>query len=239
VKSSYLLEPAEATHSPRMLYRAVSADSYSLRANGSSTGDGRILAGRFAVYDRWTEINSVAEGHFMERIAPGSFTKTIRERGNRIPIMFSHGTDAVVGTQILGRVRDLREDGEGVQYEVELFDGIPTLLERGLEAGAYGSSFRAKLVKQHLVRRPGRSTHNPLGLPESTVQELALREFGPCPNPAYQDASAEIRSVADEFMPVRVVADVPRICATSEPVEKPYWLLEREPSWLLEPKGAA
>jgi phage head maturation protease len=173
----------------------------------------------------------------MERIARGAFTKTIRERGNRIPIMFSHGTDAVLGTQILGRVRDLHEDGEGVRYEVELFDGIPTLLERGLEAGAYGSSFRAKLVKQDLVRRPGRSTHNPLGLPESTVQELALREFGPCPNPTYRDASAEIRSVADEFMPVRVAADVPRVHATNEPPEMPSWYLESRPDWYLE--GAA
>jgi HK97 family phage prohead protease len=235
VKASYLLETskAPAKDSTRTLYRAVSSDTYSLSGNGSSAGNGHTLTGRFAVFDRWTEINSAVEGHFMERIAPGAFTKTLKERGNNLPIMFSHGKDPQIGMMTLGRVRDISEEADGVRYAVDLFDGLPQLLVEGLKAGSYGASFRAKLVKDRFTQRPGRSEHNPSGIPESVVQELALREFGPTPIPQYLETSAEIRSLNDDFVPIRSVADLPPIHATSEP-EKPVWFLERKPVWFLE-----
>jgi hypothetical protein len=150
--------------------------------------------------------------------------------------MFSHGKDPQIGMMTLGKVRDISEEADGVRYAVDLFDGLPQLLVEGLKAGSYGASFRAKLVKDRFTQRPGRSTHNPAGLPESVVQELALREFGPTPLPQYAETSAGIRSLNDDFEPVRVVADVPRIHTTNEP-ETPSWYLESRPDWYLE--GAA
>ena len=38
----------------------------------SVAGDGVTMSGHFAVFDQWTEINSVFEGRFMERIARGA-----------------------------------------------------------------------------------------------------------------------------------------------------------------------
>jgi hypothetical protein len=105
----------------------------------------------------------------------------------------------------------------------------------GLRAGTYGASFRAKLVKDKFNPKPGRSARNPEGIPESTVTELQLREFGPVALPAYGDTTAEIRSVTDVYVPqVRVAAD-PR---TTRPDSKPSWLLgdEEEPYWLLKRK---
>jgi HK97 family phage prohead protease len=172
----------------------------------------------------------------VEKIAPGAFSKTLRERGRKIPIMFSHGRDPQIGEMTLGRVRDLHEDAEGVAYEVELFDGIPPLLLAGLKAGSYGASFRAKLVKDQFDPKPGKSRHNPLGLPESVVTELSLREFGPTPVPAYETTSAEVRSVTDVYVPqVRVATDL----RTSRPERKPYWLLGddgEEPYWKINRK---
>jgi HK97 family phage prohead protease len=218
----------------RTLYRAVAAD-YSLSASGNAAGNGKTLTGYFSVFSRWTEISSAVEGHFMEMIQPGAFKKTLQERGNRIPVMFSHGHDPVIGLQILGAVRDIAEDANGVRYEVSLFDGLPQLLLEGLRAGSYGASFRAKLVRDRFTARPGKSSHNPTGLPESVVTELNLREFGPVATPAYADTTAEIRSLTDQYMPqVRVAETV----AKTRPVEsKPPWYLEQDddelPSWHL------
>lgn len=149
--------------------------------------------------------------------------------------MFSHGQDPVIGLQVLGSVRDISEDGNGVRYTVDLFSGLPELLLEGLRAGIYGASFRAKLVKDNFDPRPGRSSHNPAGLPESIVTELQLREFGPVATPAYVDTSAEIRSLNDQYMPkVRVAATVP----TTRPAEPrpPWWLGDddEEPYWKLQ-----
>jgi len=237
---SYLLARPDGSTEGRStrpaIYRAVAADTYSVSSNGSSGGDGKTLTGYFAVFDRWTEINSSVEGHFMELVARGAFRKTLRERGTQIPVMFSHGHDPQLGLQVVGQVRDLAEDENGVRYTVDLFDGLPPLLLEGLRAGSYGASFRAKLVKDRYTARPGRSEHNPSGLPESIVTELSLREFGPTSIPAYTDTTAEIRSVTDQYVPrVRLEAGKPKPRrALPEPL--PSWHLgsdEAEPYWLL------
>ena len=41
-------------------------------------GPGTIF-GHLAVFNQWSEIRSQREGHFMERMAPGAFQKTITE----------------------------------------------------------------------------------------------------------------------------------------------------------------
>ena len=106
-----------------------------------------------------------------------------------------------------------------------MFDGVPELLLNGLREGRYGSSFRAKVVKEEFNPRPGRSEHNPLGLPESVVRELRLVDVGPCSLPAYPATTAQVRSVrAPE--PTREAA-------------KPYWYIDYEepdPPWLLRPE---
>jgi len=156
----------------------------------------------------------------MERVAPGSFRKTIQESGRKVQVLFSHGRDPQLGLMTLGRVRELAEDDLGVRYTVDLLAGLPRLLMEGLEANSYGASFRAKLVKERFDPRPGRSTHNPAGLPESTIRELSLREFGPCALPAYEGTTAEVRSLNDVYVP-QVVAEL----RTARPDSKPSWLL--------------
>src|SRR3954469_21587367 len=75
------------------------------------------LTGHFAVFDQWTEINSVFEGNFMERFAPGAFTKTIRESRDTMRVLFQHGQDPVIGDKPLGPIRSLKEDPTGARYE--------------------------------------------------------------------------------------------------------------------------
>jgi hypothetical protein len=55
-------------------------------------------------------------------------------------------------------------------------------------------------VREEFVDEVEASAHNPKGLPERTLQELRLHEFGPVTFPAYETATAEVRSLTDSFM---------------------------------------
>jgi len=181
------------------LIRSLNA-GLELREAGDGEGGPGVLAGHFAVFNEWTEIKSLFEGHFLERIAPGAFKKTFSERADKIKVLFEHGQDPDIGNKPLGKVRSLGEDEHGASYEVDLFDGIPALIMDGLRHDQYGSSFRFRVEREDLDRNPKRSEHNPDGLPERTIKEVHLAEFGPVTFPAYAGATAGLRSGTDHFV---------------------------------------
>jgi phage head maturation protease len=150
------------------------------------------LYGHFAVFNEWTEIDSMFEGHFLERIAPGAFKKTFREQTPKVT--FQHGHDPFLGDKILGKTDVLEEDAIGARYEVPLFRGLPELLMDGLRADQYGASFRFRTMREEFVDEPDPSEDNPRGLPERTLKELHVPEFGPVTFPAYPSATAGVRS---------------------------------------------
>lgn len=167
-----------------------------------SDGDGMpTLTGYLAVWDEWAEVNSIFEGHFMERFARGSFAKTFRENRDRIKCIFKHGLDPQVGDKPLGPVGELEEDDIGARCAVPLLDtSYNRDLLPGFEAGLYGMSFRFRTVKEDFVPRPRRAAHNPTGLAERSVTEAIMREFGPCTFPVYAGTSAGVRSITDDFI---------------------------------------
>jgi phage head maturation protease len=218
---------------------------------------------KFALFDRWTEIDSAVEGHFMERVAPGAFKKTIRENLANVKVLLSHGKDPSLGMTVLGSIDSLREEDDGPVSKVNLFRSVPQLLLDGLRAGVYGASFRAKPIKEDVNYTAGRSDYNPDGLPEVTRQELRLVDFGPTPFPQYDGTSAVMRSTTDElalaelFRQPQVIRDLlehgaaalersdepePEEATTPPPDEPQHSAedvheLEREeePEWLLRP----
>lgn len=155
------------------------------------------MFGYFSVFDQWTEINSSVEGRFMERIRPGALTRTLRDDRDEIRVLFQHGTDPVVSLKPLGTIRDLRDEPAGAAYEVDLFD-VPYVTEQvmpGLRSNQFGASFRFTVAKDEIRKRADRSGHNPNGLPEVSVTEVArVFEFGPVSFPAYRGATAAVRS---------------------------------------------
>jgi HK97 family phage prohead protease len=169
---------------------------------------GRTLFGHLAVFDQWAEVDSKWEGHFMERMAPGSFRKTISEGRDRMKVLFNHGQDAQIANKVLGPIRDIGEDASGAFYEVPLLDtSYNRDLLPGLEAGVYGSSFRFSVPsgKEQFNRRAARSPWNPEGIPERTVLEADLKEFGPVTWPVYKGATAAVRSLTDDFIRMRFI----------------------------------
>ena len=179
------------------LFRGVTPFEFSRSDN---TGDGHLV-GHFAVFDQWTRIASFWEGEFMERIAPGAFKKTIKERADQIRVLFQHGRDPQIGDKPLGTIETLAEDDQGAAYDVKMFDtSYNRDLLPGLEARQYGASFRMQVMIDELDQEPDPSEENPQGIPERTIKEIKLYEFGPVTFPAYENATAGIRSLTDEMV---------------------------------------
>lgn len=170
------------------------------------------LTGHFAVFNEYTEINSAFEGHFMERIAPGAFAKTLKDQRSDIKVLFQHGHDPAIADKPLGKIRALEEDEVGVRYEVEMLrTAYNEELIPGLEAGLYGASFRFRSIREQFDKEPEESDHNPEGIPERTIEELQLYEFGPVTFPAYANATAGVRSLTDEEILCRMAEDPERL----------------------------
>jgi HK97 family phage major capsid protein len=184
------------------------------------TTDGNgTLFGHFAKFNEWTRIDSVFEGKFMERIAPGSFAKTFQE--GRSLITLNHGKDPELGDKPIAAPEVLREDEQGAYYEAPLLDGVPPLVLSGLRAGQYGASFRFRVTREDLDRKAKVSDYNPDGLPERTIREVELFEFGPVTYPAYAGATAGVRSLTDDYYRDLIRPDAPSVDAGAPPHLEP------------------
>jgi HK97 family phage prohead protease len=158
------------------------------------------LVSRFSPFEVWYEIDSFWEGTFLERTIRGAFSKTIREQRANIKVLYDHGHDMQIGNKILGAIDDLREDADSAVGEVPLFDtSYNRDLLPGLEAGVYGSSFRFRVIRDEWNDEPGKSDYNPDGIPERTIKEVRLFEFGPVTFPASPDATAGVRCLTDHY----------------------------------------
>jgi HK97 family phage prohead protease len=172
------------------------------RADEPNAEDIGVMSGFFSVFDEWYEVNSLFEGNFLERVAPGAFARTITEDARRMKVQYNHGQDSRFGSMLLGVPSLVEERDTGPYFEVPLFDtSYNRDLLPGLRAGAYGSSFRFRVMEDGdtWVDSPGRSDHNPQGIPERTVTNARVFEFGPVPYPANPEATAALRSGTDAF----------------------------------------
>lgn len=183
--------------------RAVPAVA-ELRA-ADATGDGQpvgmpTLEVRFSAFNTWYEVDSLWEGTFLERTVPGSFKQTIREDLAGMKVLYDHGFDPQIGNKVLGAIESLSEDTDSPVGVVPLFDTTYNRdLLPGLEAGVYGSSFRMRVTKETWDDEPKPSDYNPKALPERTIQQVRLFEFGPVTFPANPDSTVALRSLTDNY----------------------------------------
>jgi phage head maturation protease len=138
-------------------------------------------------------------------------------------LIYDHGQDAHVGRNTLGPLEDIADDQSGLDYSGHLIDtdyNRNRILPQ-LKAGVLGSSYRFDTVKDSWKQNPGRSAHNPEGLPERTVIEAKVIELGPTPFPVYDGTSAGVRSLTDEYLTQVLIPDVPAAApaAAALPVE--------------------
>lgn len=153
-------------------------------------GDGSLLVGYAAVFNEDTVIDSW-EGKFIERIAPGSFRKTLKERGEQVKVLFNHGMDPSIGDKPLGKPAVMAEDERGLYVEVPLDDtSYNADIKALLRSGALdGMSFRMTVLEDKWEEPEA-------GLPIRTIKQVRLYEFGPVTFPAYAATQAGVRAHA-------------------------------------------
>ncbi|WGL50646.1 phage major capsid protein [Nocardioides sp. BP30] len=167
------------------------------------------LVGEFSLFNEWYEINSYWEGHFIERLAPGAFKRTITNRTDQSPVrvILEHGFDPTVADKPLGVPSVLEERSSGVYAETPLFDtSYNRDLAPALAGGAYGQSFRFQPLRDEFIEPDSdgwEDTGNPAwaALPQRTITEVRLIEFGPTIWPASPATNGVtgLRSTTDQF----------------------------------------
>ena len=176
----------------RMTPATSAASVFEMRDNDE---DGNTLVGYPILFNVWTEISGW-EGNFMERIAAGALTKTLKERGDRVKVLFNHGFDPSIGDKPLGKPTRMEPDDTGMFVEVPFADtSYNQDLKALIRADAIdGQSFRFSVIRDTEDAEPGPSDENPKGLPERTIEELRLYEFGPVTFPAYDATTVGVRA---------------------------------------------
>ncbi|AZO54852.1 MULTISPECIES: HK97 family phage prohead protease [unclassified Mesorhizobium] len=141
----------------------------------------RTLVGYAAVWNSDTTIGD----YFVERIAPGAFSKAI---GGDILALYDHDMGRVLGRTRSKTLR-LSEDAKGLAVEIDVPDtsdgnDLWTLVERG---DVSGMSFAFRATKQEWD-----DTQEP---PHRTILEAELYEVTATANPAYPDTTLAARSL--------------------------------------------
>ena len=168
-----------------------------------SDGTGRTVEAYAAVFNQPTEIVDW-EGHYREQIAPVAFNQTVARNKGRFPVLYNHartlmGTASDIGSVPIGNSTEVVADARGLRT-VSRYNANP-LADQVLEAirngDISGMSWSGRIVAQDIKTPRGgfkQATDGSLSLVTRT--EIALKEFGPTPFPAYAGADiVGVRSV--------------------------------------------
>jgi HK97 family phage prohead protease len=157
-----------------------------------SGGDGRPVEAYASVFDTPAEIKD-QDGHYHEVIDRRAFDKTIAERGLKFGVFYNHGmtlhgTPSERHSMPIGTPVEVRADKRGVltvtKYNrTQLADEV---LESIREGAITGQSFSGRMIQSSPGRPPYRARNG--SVPTVTRTEIAMREYGPTPMPAYEDA---------------------------------------------------
>jgi HK97 family phage prohead protease len=157
-----------------------------------------VVRGRWANPGGWNEIHSAREARaygfrgsrFMEHVAAGAFDSTLQTRGPRIRALWSHGRDAIPGTQAIGQLTQL---GQGAEYELHLFDTAfnGDLLPQ-IRHGLVGTSYGFNVAKGTARKQARPSDHNPEGLPEVVLERANITEISLTALPADPNTTARL-----------------------------------------------
>jgi hypothetical protein len=144
--------------------------------------DGMTIYGLAMPFNRIATVSDFGGAPYDEMFRFGAFTKTIRERMNRIPLIKSHE----VRDWGIGATKDLQETPDGLRGEWRLSD-----TDRGREASTLVrdgvlSGLSIGFSPLDGVETPGRSRAEGRKLVERT--EVRLREVSLCTFPAYEMA---------------------------------------------------
>ena len=151
-----------------------------------SDGTGRTITGIVVPFDKAARVSDGGPS-YEEQFKRGAFAKTIRERGDRVKLLYQHDS-----REPIGRARLLREDSAGLYGEFSV-SNVPSG-DHALELVRDGvlDSFSVGFAPVKHEKRDG-----------VTVRlEVALREASLVTFPAYQDARiGALRAALEDMSP--------------------------------------
>lgn len=141
------------------------------------------IAGYAAVFNKTVELWP----GFFERVAPGAFSKTIKEHDIRA--LWNHNPDYLLGRTTNGTLI-LREDSRGLAYEIikpetSMANDLMVLIKRG---DVSQSSFGFNIVEQSL------KYDKEMDSVTRTLAEVKLFDVSPVTFPAYDSTSVNVRT---------------------------------------------
>ena len=149
----------------------------------------RKIEGYAAVFsENYTQLSDRWGDKFYEKISPGAFAKTLREKTNNIFMLINHDWNKVVGRR--GSNLILEEDSVGLRFELTVpntTDGND-LLENVRSGLIQGCSFGFKITNQ---RTKWDETYTNF---YRDITEVELFEVTATPMPAYADTTISARS---------------------------------------------
>ncbi|WP_411090797.1 HK97 family phage prohead protease [Streptomyces sp. 049-1] len=179
-------------------------------------GDGRTVEAYAAVFDTPVEIHD-QDGDYVEQIDRRAFDRILQQLAPagsrstwRVGVFYNHGrtlwgTPSERGSMPIGTPMELKTDTRGLltvtRYnKTELADEV---LENIREGAITGQSFTGRFTRSDPMRAPrgGHRAGRDGRLKTVRRQEIALKEYGPTPFPAYADA-AVIGVRAEQVMPL-------------------------------------
>lgn len=161
--------------------RRVTANDFEMRAN--SAGDMMLFSGYAAVF------NSDSEPlPFIERIASGAFTKSLRSK-NKVSMYMNHDATMLLGTTRSGTLR-LTEDSKGLAVEADLPQttvgkDLSILMQRGdvnsmsfgFSVPAGGDRWSDNGMRRELLQIRLHEVSVVTGFPAYTATEASVRSF--------------------------------------------------------------
>jgi HK97 family phage prohead protease len=155
------------------------------RAAPDGNGPG-VLFGYAAKYNT----DSQDLGGFIETIAPGAFTKTLKENA-RVLARYNHKDSHLLGTTEAGTLR-VSSDDVGLPYEVDLPD---TTSGRDLAVLAARGDVRYSSFAFYCIKDEWSFPDD--GPARRVLREVQLVDVAPVNSPAYLDTSVAKRSLAE------------------------------------------
>ena len=186
------VEIEEVIEEPR-IYRVSAPSALVFRDEDDPQVEGPIVP-----YGQWSEVDSAIEGHFLERFAAGSLTKSLSEGFNKVKGYFEHGRSRMFDRTPIMEINETWDTEQAPMFRARLLNGLPEWMVDGIRKSLYGASLGASVMKVQRDRRPKQSDHNPAAIEERTYTEVRVHDISLTPAPHY-DTAVVLRSITDEL----------------------------------------
>ncbi len=199
---STLIDQARRAANRAQVVRRTATVGLEVRAAGA---DGAIpVQGHAALYDvRSQPLQDLWEGRFIEVIAPGAFTKTLRDGGD-VTFNIDHNDTYILARTAAGNLT-LSDDGDGLLIDARM---APTTYARDLATNMQAGNISQMSFAFQAVKDDWDETDE--GTPIRTLREVNLYDVAAVSTPAYAETDIGLRSrEARSFLHAFGLLDLP------------------------------